>query len=111
MDRMVSLTVGTTGAEDYQRTFMDISELARNMVDTHEYVNVSAQKIDEPDESDEPGCNHEQLHHDDVTLIIVRQVLQNNTGSFGKDEQNVTNLISALQNAGILFRERPRGNR
>ena len=50
MDRLISLSVGVTGVEDYVRTFEDISELARNMVESHEYVNVSASVIGAPDE-------------------------------------------------------------
>lgn len=43
--------------------------------------------------------------HDENTLSVVRQTL---TGDLGFNEQDATDLIQALQNRGILFRERIR---
>ena len=105
MDRLISLSVGVTGVEDYVRTFEDISELARNMVESHEYVNVSASVIGAPDE-DEPCCKHEHLHYDDQTLVKVRQTLMDSVAPYGYSDYVVDQLLYDLQNAGILFRER-----
>jgi hypothetical protein len=105
---MVSLTVGTTGAEDYMRIFQDVSELARNMVDTHEYVNVSAQLVDTSEEDEEPGCDHEKLHYDEYTLVKVHRALTEALSPYGMNKEAASYFITAMQNAGILFRERTR---
>lgn len=107
MDRLVSLSVGTTGTEDYMRIFQDVSELARNMVDTHEYVNVSASVVGSFDEDEQECCDHEHLHYNEKTLQKVRKVLTTSLAPFGFDAQeDIGSLICAMQDAGILFRER-----
>jgi len=100
MDRLVSLTIGTVGAEDYYVTFGEISELARNLGDNHKYVNVSAQTYDETEES-EPDPENENLHYDENTLAKARRVMTNYLVPEAAEA-----LINDLQNAGILFRER-----
>ena len=97
MDRLVSLSVGTCGAEDYQNTFLDVSELAKGLAPTHTYISVSAQKLGDSDTED-----REELRHDENTLNKVREAI---VGS-GFTVKTATELISAIQNAGILFRER-----
>lgn len=103
MDRLVSLSVGTEGAEDYFSTYQDISELARNLGGVHSYVTVTAQTIS-PDGEDEPddGPNDEELYHDDQTIPKFRAVLKD----YGLSDKTVSDLISNLHAAGILFRER-----
>lgn len=98
MDRLISLSVGTDGAEDYFRTFQDISELARNLGAVHDYVTVSASAVvggsdDEPDED---------LFYDENTLVKVREAIMRR----GIKDDLATLIITDLQNAGILFRER-----
>jgi hypothetical protein len=97
MDRLISLTVGTVGDDEYCATMQDVSELAVALGAKHDYVSLSAHAFDaaESDEDDE-------LYYDDKTLEKVTNVLR----SHGLSSQLVTDLISDLQNAGILFRER-----
>jgi hypothetical protein len=98
MDRIISLGVGTEGAEDYFSTFQDISELARNLGATHDYVNVSARAVVE-DSEDEKA---EELYHDENTIAKVRSVLQ----SHGLTDDQANSIINGFQNFGLLFRER-----
>lgn len=103
MDRMISLSVGVEGAEDYFSTFQDISELARNLGAVHDYVNVTANTVfsDAEDEPDD-GPNDEELYHDEQTIPKFRAVLKD----YGLSDKTVSDLISNLHAAGILFRER-----
>jgi|SRR5690349_2950412 len=103
MDRLVSLSVGTEGAEDYFSTFQDISELAKNLGATHRYVNVNANVFDELEIDPEPEQEVESLYYDENTLAKVRQVMTN-----AVLPEIAESLITDLQNAGILFRERPK---
>lgn len=99
MHRLISLTVGTFGAEDYASAFMDIGELAGALGSQHDYVSVSAQVVND----DEPEPEHERLHHDENTLNKVRKALMEH----GLSSDLMTSAITDMQNAGILFRERP----
>lgn len=107
MDRLVLLGVGTEGAEDYFSTFQDISELARNLGETHDYVDVTVSVIGE-DSSDEANCDREHLYYDENTLSKVRAALMDAAGPYGHGDQYVDDMLYAMQNAGILFRERPK---
>jgi len=102
MDRMISLGVGTDGDEDYFSTFQDISELARNLGATHNYVNVTASVVG----SDESPDEHDELYHDEQTMFTVRRAIAIALKSDVNDA-NVLDVINELHNAGILFRERP----
>lgn len=95
MLRVVRLDIGTVGAEDYFTTFQDISELARNLGVAHEYVSVSCGVVGEEGEL-------KNLHHDENTLVKVHEAIVKE----GLNEQSATEIITTLQNAGILFRER-----
>jgi hypothetical protein len=102
MDRLISLGIGTVGAEDYFSTFQDMSELARNLGESHNYVNLSAQVVDgEP----EPDGKLEEVFYDENTLFKAHAAIQ----GAGFSEKTAFDIINALQNAGILLRERPRG--
>lgn len=107
MDRLVSLSVGVEDVEDYVRTFQHISELAMNLGENHTYVSVSASVVGEPDGEPEEAPS-ENLHYDEDTLVKVRQALTEAAGPYGHGEHYVDDLIHAMQNAGILFRERPK---
>lgn len=97
MDRIISLGVGTEGAEDYFSTFQDISELARNLSATHDYVNVSARVVEDSDDE-----KAEELYYDENTIAKVRSVLQ----SHGLTDDQANSIINGFQNFGLLFRER-----
>lgn len=100
MERLVSLSVGTTGAEDFFSTYQDMSELAANLGANHEYVSVTATVVGDDTEDDEP----EELYYDEFTLLKVMKALREN----GMSRDQVEIAINDMQNAGILFRERPR---
>lgn len=100
-DRVVSLSVATTGSEDFFGIFQDLSELARNLGVNHNYVSVTTTLVDDDeDPHDEPAG--EDLYYDDNTLEKVREVMMN----CGLTGDVVIAVINDLQNAGILFRER-----
>lgn len=101
MDRIISLSVGTNGAEDYFGTFQDISELANNLGKAHDYVTVSAHKVDE--DPDGEG-KLEECYYDENTLFKAHTAIRD----CGFTEKTAFDIITALQNAGILFRERPK---
>jgi len=101
MDRIISLSVGTHGAEDYFSIFQDVSELARNLGEER-YVSVSATMI-----GDEPGDDEDEvdkLYYDEDTLMKVRKILRER----GLSNLIIDEIINDLLNAGILFRERPK---
>lgn len=104
IDRIISVSVGISGAEDYASTFMDIVELVRGLGPTHDYVNVSAQVVGEPDNEPPVDEDVERLYHGEDTLFKINEVLLDR----GFSEKTVTEIINTLQNAGILFRERPK---
>lgn len=52
----------------------------------------------------------EDLRHDDLTMSRVRDIIMNalmDTGEIQKPSRTANDIIAELQNAGILFRERP----
>lgn len=97
VNRMISLTVGTQEAEEWIRTFQEISELATNLGVAHHYVSVSSSVLDE--QSEEPD---ENLVYDENTLQKVRTVLR----QYGMTDELVTDVINEMLNIGLLFRER-----
>jgi hypothetical protein len=105
MDRMISLSIGTVGAEEWMQVFQDISELARGL-GSDRYVSVSSTPID--DIPEDPPETEDELYYDEFTLGKVRAALLEAAGPYGHSEMYVDDLIHAMQNAGILFRERPK---
>lgn len=101
-NRLISLTVGTEGAEEWYRTFQDLSELATNLGAVHQYVSIASSAIEEDDE-DDAASNHdpEGLYYDEYTMIKVYKTLEDYT-------TRPEDIINSLLNAGILFRERPK---
>lgn len=97
--RLISLTVNTDGAEDYFQTFQKLSEIAIDLdkAGDFRYINVSAVRNDEIDD-DEP-----ELVYTEFTLKRVHDAIKNAVPYI--DEQGATDIISEMQNAGILFRE------
>lgn len=104
MDRLITLSVGTNDDEDHVRVHQDLSELARNLTVGHDYVNVSSSLFNDlgDDEQDSDECAGEHLRYTEDTIFKVRQAL----AQLFTDKQVITNIITEIQNAGILFRER-----
>jgi len=104
-DRITTLSVGTKGAEEWFRLFEQLSVLANRLGSSHHHVSISATAIDEIEVDDEP---HENLHYDEFTIMKVRsaiiKALHDNLGD--PPENLVDDLVGAMLNAGILFRER-----
>lgn len=109
-DRIVSLSALASGAEQYTRLFMDLSELARNLTDDFQHVSVTASRVDEDDS--EPLCDPDGLYHDEQTLVKVREAIKRGLGERVWTARDVltnaivTEIITEMQNAGILFREK-----
>lgn len=104
MDHLVSLSVGTNGEDDFLQTHQDLSELARNL-GTERYVSVTANVFpmdEEDDHVDENVCLREHLTSSENTLEKVLKAIQGE----GFTPQTAMDIVNAIQNAGILFRER-----
>jgi hypothetical protein len=101
--RMTSLSVISEGAEEGFRLHQDLSELAGNLGAVHEHVSVSTSWLSE---DDGPLGDPEGLHYDEYTLLKVYQAIHKIFP--GLSQQAATGLITEIQNAGILFRERPK---
>jgi hypothetical protein len=99
MDRLVSLSVGTVGSDDYFQTFQNLSELASNLGENHEYVTVSASGIDvDNTEEVEP----ELFYRDENTLHKVRKAILD----IGYSSHSVEDIITHVQSNGVVFCER-----
>jgi hypothetical protein len=116
MDRIISLSVGTDGVEDYASTFADVAELGKALGSNHSYLNVSAQFVaDGTDEDPEPEVEEDiignKLYFDESTMITVKRAickgLLDNHIDVTPSGRIVTEIVNALQNEGILFRTRP----
>lgn len=105
VQRLVSLTVGMDETEDYFQTFQKISEIATDLdrAGDFSYINVSAQRVDEEVEPEQEQRS-EPVYYDEFTLMKVRRAII----KYGISDNICTDLISNMQNEGILFRERPR---
>lgn len=104
MEHLISLSVGTTGLDDHAHTYQDLSELARNLGVTHNYVSVSSSVFGQGDEDDvdDTRCTLEHLYHDENTLTKARLAIAGE----GFTERTAGEMLNALANAGILLRER-----
>lgn len=108
-DRLISLTVGTKGAEEWFRTFQDFSELAGNLGSVHHYVNVTSSVVENDEESDDSSS--ESLYHDANTLVKVKRairnaLLKNGCAANTTLDEVVDDIVTETLNEGILFRER-----
>jgi hypothetical protein len=106
-DRLISLTVGTKGAEEWFRSFQDLSELANNLGNVHHYVSLSSSAMGD----EEPDPIDNDLYYDENTLRKVHNELvivlsRCGAGEHMASEDLATTIIGELQNSGILFRER-----
>jgi hypothetical protein len=107
IERIISLSVGTTAAEDWFKTFQQISEIATALDKSEDFTYISVSSTvagtDDGSEGDPDG-----LYYDDKTLDKVRRalwvVLANK--SEGIPASVITDMITEMQNEGIFFRER-----
>lgn len=113
MTHLMSLSVGTNGDEQHARTYARFSELSKELVREHDYVTLSSQLVvDGGDDEDlDEECSKEHLYYDEDTLVTVRTALTESVREeFSSPdeaiEQIVTDMISRMLSAGILFRER-----
>jgi hypothetical protein len=96
--RMTSLTVITKDdAELAKHTFEMLCEIGAELSLTHHYASVSTL---DPDETG--GDESEDLYHDENTLVKVRKAIR----SVVFNEDRITDIVIAMQNEGILFREK-----
>jgi hypothetical protein len=104
-NHLISLTVGTEGAEEWFRAFQDLSELANNLGTVHHYVSVSSSAVG----NEESDPIDDDVYYDDNTMVKVREALVSTLSRLGSGtsaSQAADAVILELQNAGILFRER-----
>lgn len=101
---LISLSVGTKDAEVWHQTYQELSELAANLGAVHDYVTVSSALVGGDDDVE----TEDELYHDEETLTKVHaaigKALLANTDEAHPDW--ITDIITEIQNAGILFRER-----
>lgn len=108
LSHLISLSVGTSGADDHAETFDGVTNFGKMLAANHGYVNISSQlvgveEVEEEDlETENVGCTREHLHHDEQTLVKFYTVLSEH----GVSEVVIREIVNDLQNAGILFRER-----
>lgn len=105
MQRMINMSVGVSEAEDEHRhVFAYLADIAGELTQTHEYVSLTSNKLNEEIEIEE-----EVLYHDENTLSRVREAIKEALAPYGmggEGDTSVTDIINELQNAGIFFRER-----
>lgn len=105
-DRIISLSVGTKSDDEWTHTFHQISAIATDLdrASDFTYVSVSSSIVGDDDPIDSDG----ELYYDQETLTKVRRALWNVLANKTEDlpASVLDDLISGMQNEGILFRER-----
>lgn len=105
MAHHVSLSVITRSEKDWLPAFNLLSDLA--MTHGNEFAQISVSSVDFDDIAEEPEGVEE--YHDEKTLgkvyDAVRTELLNQPIAVGDIEVATEDLVLAIQNAGILFRE------
>lgn len=99
MDRLIMLGIGVNSGDQWAEAFQDMSELARSLGETYDFVDVRSSVIGK--DEDLYSRDVETLYHDDQTISKVHDVIC----SLGLAE-HANDIINDLQNCGILFRER-----
>jgi hypothetical protein len=104
-DRIISLYVGTDDDEGWRQIFQDFSELAHSIGERYHYVGVSSTFAGVDDS--EPECDPQGLYYDENTIVKVREAIKEavETRVATAPESLITDIITEIQNAGILFRE------
>lgn len=109
MDRLISLTVRTVGADDWKNAFNLLCATHAELADAHDYTSFTSTTYDE-DVAPTPTCDnisHEDLFHDSNTVTKFIKVLRENGASY----DSIDGIINGLNDMGVLLRERvPRDN-
>lgn len=109
MDRLISLTVRTVGAEDWKHAFDLLCATHAELAAVNDYTSFSSQSMMHPTD-DLPICDniaHEDLFVDANTMTKFIKVLREN----GVAYQKIDAIVNDLTAHGLLLRERvPRDN-
>lgn len=101
---LISLTVGTNTKEQWLQV-IDLCNAMASSLNDFSYVNVSSVLNDDAEESIQDG-----LRFDDNTMFkvydVIKAALPMNHVVAGEDSTLARDIIDAIQNAGIVFRER-----
>lgn len=101
MGHLITLGVGTDTPEEHKAVYSLLSDIACEMAQDYHYASVTSIDTDRPSDGDEE-------FHDHGTINKVREAISDaiELRVATAPEAMVTDIINALQNAGILFRER-----
>ena len=97
---MINLTAGATGAEDWQRLWDKFNEFTSEIRADEQpgYISLTSTLVDESVVDAQDG----DVFYDEGTLLRVYEALRR----IPMPEKVAREAITAMQNAGILFRER-----
>lgn len=97
MKHMTTLTIGVNNIDDRAQAFDILTRTARDVDAMFPYISVTALESDADDEREDGD-----EFFDEYTLFKVVHAMR----EAGLNDQQAEDTINALQNAGILFRER-----
>lgn len=103
---VITFTVFTGTDEDWTEIYNALDRIVRKLGPNQLRVALMSSLVEEDPDEDVLECNvpsHQETHTED-TPYKVRRALQ----SIGLGEEGVFNCINAMQDEGILFRERRR---
>lgn len=96
---IISLILVTKPDDDGNLGFSRLSDLAIDLQD--QYAQVTVHSIDNSIEDEAEPCEELEEFFDEGTLEKVYEAIR----SVAPTREDVTDIVNALQNAGILFRE------
>lgn len=98
---LITLSVGTDTSEQHKAVYSLLSDIGSEMGLDYHYASVTSIDTDRPNDGDDEFYDAETLNR--VREAIARAI---ETRVKTAPESMVTDIISELGNAGILFRER-----
>jgi hypothetical protein len=98
---IIALTTTVDGEENRDQVFDRFSRTALDVAHQSNGSSVSWNHYDDYHTEEE---DREDLYYDEYTLVKVIKAINEN----GFTEKTALELVTAMQNAGILFRERPK---
>jgi hypothetical protein len=96
----VNLNVVVNSTEQWTEIFSHLADVAASLPQKYSGVSVSSFQLADEDEVIQTDPDTE--YYDDQTLMKVRNVLR----LHGITDDVITDIISEMQNVGLLFRER-----
>jgi hypothetical protein len=101
MAHLLTLSVGTDTPEQHKAVHSLLSDIGGEFAQDYHYASVTSVDVDRPADGDEE-------FHDEHTMFKVREAIKSaiEVRVATAPEAMITGIISELQNAGILFRER-----